>query len=413
MVDTSQRKEVRFLGNDTMSSNVRKSCYVFEHRITFLGAEKVGKSAIINQFIKKEFMEQYAPTSEHHLTYVVEHKGNMCVCLFVDTAGSDDFPAMRKLSLAKGNIFVVVYSIDNPKSFTRAKMFVDEIKSVKGDCPDVKIMFVGNKVDLESSRQVPYADGYIYAKELNNCENITADFAEVTATDQDSVIEVLYKLLAMFKMPSLVEVPILQEKKMLSKLRKKRKTRKERKLLEEENTNKTKTNTLNIKPPTKNSSSDSELLEGSVTPKLSEKTSSSCHELQVKNDSQKWRKRADSHPVVRTQEHQRLSSPCDFSTKRRGSFSPNGSKTDISSPTLISHSLSLRKCILQKPLHESGTDSKSSSDDSGVSGDDSNSQGEPSPKLPTKFLGPRRTSLSEKMKGMFKKVKLPSESSLY
>ena len=55
--------------------SVRKSCYVFEHRITFLGAARVGKSSIINQFIEKDFLTQYSPTSEHHLTYVIEHRG--------------------------------------------------------------------------------------------------------------------------------------------------------------------------------------------------------------------------------------------------------------------------------------------------------------------------------------------------
>ena len=47
-----------------LSLNVRKSSYVFEYRITFLGAEKVGKSAIINQFIEKEFLQHYQPTAE-------------------------------------------------------------------------------------------------------------------------------------------------------------------------------------------------------------------------------------------------------------------------------------------------------------------------------------------------------------
>ena len=380
------------------SSNVRKSCYVFEHRITFLGAERVGKSAIINQFINKKFLSEYHPTSEHHLTYVVEHKGNMCVCLFVDTAGSDDFPAMRKLSLAKGNIFVVVYSIENPKSFTRAKHFVDEIKSVKGNSSDIKIMVVGNKLDLNATRKVSYAEGYKYATEINNRENITACFAEATATEQDSVTNLLYKLLAMFKMPSLVEVPVLQEKKMLSMLRKHKKSKRSRKY-----------NLPREKQELKNSASDSELVYERIS------TCAECNEMPKEAKTQNCRTRADSHPNVKISEYRQSLPPInmDFSSKRRGSFSPNSSKSDISSPTLISHSLCLRKCILQKPKSVDGMDSKSSSDDSGVSGDDSNSQGEISPKLQSKFTGPRRPSLSEKMKGMFKKVKSVNPEHLY
>ena len=48
----------------------------------------------------------------------------MCVCLFIDTCGGNDFPAMRRLEISKGNSFVVVYAIDNRNSFDTCKKIV-------------------------------------------------------------------------------------------------------------------------------------------------------------------------------------------------------------------------------------------------------------------------------------------------
>lgn len=404
-------------------SNVRKSSYVFEYRITFLGAEKVGKSAIINQFIEKEFIQHHTPTAEDHLTHVVEHRGNMCVCLLVDTAGSDDFPAMRKLSVTKGNAFIVVYSIDDRKSFERAKKFVEEIKENKQNSSEVKIVVVGNKVDLESKRQVSYSEGISYTASLHEGNVITA-FAESSATDYESVTEIVQKLLNMFiPPPPSIEVPVLNERKLSlpklftsrSSLRRSSKGLIERKISEG-------------KPMKSESFSDSEvgLMNSPASPTSNQMIAKA------------FRKRADSSPVVKVpssfileniQSHSRMTSqrrslspPESLSaTKNEKSSKRNLSPLpsciqEIGDPVLISHSVSLNRYTLTKP--RSASVNSNSSNDSGVS-DDCNS-----PEFPPKFNlgrraslpvhstnpfgnGQRRASFSVKMRGIFKKSKSP------
>lgn len=397
----------RSRNNRNIDSNVRKSSYVFEYRITFLGAERVGKSAIINQFIEKDFLTHYQPTAEDHLTHVVEHRGNMCVCLLVDTAGSDDFPAMRKLSVTKGNAFIVVYSIDDRKSFERAKKFVDEIKELKKQSAEVKIVLVGNKMDNETTRQVSYSEALSYSASLHEGNVITA-FVESSAKDYESVTEIVQKLLNMFiPPPPSIEVPVLNERK-LSLPRLKLRSRRSSKGIVEPKISED-------KPMSNESFSDSEL-SSMVTP-----TSPTSHRLITRA----FRSRADSSPVVRIPPSllenaaSQSYSPPEFSTiKEKISSKRNVSPTqihEIGDPVLISHSVSMNRYTFHKPRSSSVT--SNSSNDSGVS-DDCHS-----PDMPTKFNfgrraslpvhtstnpfgnGQRRASFSHKMRGIFKKTK--------
>lgn len=52
---------------------------------------------------------------------------------FLDTAGDFQFPAMRRLSIANAQAFMIVYAIDDPVSFTIAQNCFEEIREVRQD----------------------------------------------------------------------------------------------------------------------------------------------------------------------------------------------------------------------------------------------------------------------------------------
>lgn len=409
--------------------NVRKSSYVFEYRITFLGAECVGKSAIINQFIERKFLQKHQPTAEDHLTHVVEHRGNMCVCLLVDTAGSDDFPAMRKLSVTKGNAFIVVYSINDRKSYERAKKFVDEIKQVKEQSAEVKIVLVGNKNDLKNEREVSYSEALSYAGSLHEGNVITA-FTESSSKNYDSVTEIIQKLLNMFiPPPPQIEVPVLKDDKRklsFSKISKLRSSTRRR-------------SSSSAKNSTGSSDSSSQSLRRQNS---AHKNTQSFSDSEVPSQivpvspdttrilTRKCRSRSDSTPVVKVPQRlllaasaaERTTSPEGTPKQQQRSLNRRTSSPlhttciqEIGDPVLISHSLSLNGYAL--PLQQKPRSDSHSSSDSGVSDDCS-------PEMPKKFnmgrraslpvhntqppvsfgfSGQRRSSISEKMKGIFRK----------
>ena len=452
-----------------MSLNAaRKSSYVFEYRITFLGAERVGKSAIINQFVEKKFMTRYTPTSEDHLTHVVEHRGNMCVCLLVDTAGSDDFPAMRKLSVTKGNAFIVVYAVDSRKSYERAKKFISEIKEVKEQSAEVKIVLVGNKNDAaEEKCEVSYSEALSYAGSLHEGNVITA-FTESSARDYESVTEIIQKLLNMFiPPPPSIEVPVLKDgdgkrKLSFSKFRASTRMKGRRRSSVTNNANTVEHENDESIPCNSNKKNSLRRNKASSTKEKQQSFSDSEIPTPVCPVSPEtsriltrtFRSRSESTPVVKVP--QRLlsstasSSPstttvADRSSSPENSYYNNNNNNmgtpkhqrlnrrtssplhttciqEIGSPVLISHSLSLNGYAM--PLQQQQlTKGRSNSHSGGNCSDDSGVSDDCSPEMPKKFnmgrraslpvhntqLPPfgfpsgRRSSISEKMKGIFRK----------
>ncbi|XP_043281779.1 ras-related protein Rap-1A isoform X2 [Venturia canescens] len=115
------------------------------HKIVVMGAAKVGKSAIINQFLYNTFSPKYKRTVEemHHGDFNVS--GIQLTLDILDTSGSYDFPAMRELSIRSADAFVLVYDVNDVSTFEDVQALRAQILNIKGVVP---IVVVGNKVDL-------------------------------------------------------------------------------------------------------------------------------------------------------------------------------------------------------------------------------------------------------------------------
>lgn len=101
------------------SKNDHTRCNFKEHRrIVVLGSAKVGKSAIIRQFLYDQFCERYTRTIED--LYIAEYNlpnGASLTLEILDTTGSYQFPAMRALSISNGGVFILTYSVDDEDSW--------------------------------------------------------------------------------------------------------------------------------------------------------------------------------------------------------------------------------------------------------------------------------------------------------
>ncbi len=157
----------------------------------------MGKTSLIKRLTEDGFSERHTATIEDHFQHVVEHNGSTCVCLLIDTSGSFEFPAMKKWSISKANAFVVVYSVTDKKSFSIAKTLVEEIKQVKGNGFEIKIILVANKTDCQGRRKISKKEGLDYARDISE-NDVTCDFVETSAKDDTNVNEALHGLLNMF-----------------------------------------------------------------------------------------------------------------------------------------------------------------------------------------------------------------------
>ncbi|XP_061180151.1 ras-related protein Rap1-like [Saccostrea echinata] len=123
-------------------------------RIVFLGAEQVGKTSTIKQFLYGSFQEMTEATLGECYNETVCLPNGICQQIqIIDTAGSDEFPGMTDLNIRNGDYFVVVYAIEDRNTLDHALTLCQKIRHIKGKDFN-RIVLVGNKIDLNSSRQV-------------------------------------------------------------------------------------------------------------------------------------------------------------------------------------------------------------------------------------------------------------------
>ncbi|KAH3762243.1 Ras1 RAS signal transduction GTPase [Pelomyxa schiedti] len=135
--------------------------------IVFVGGGGVGtKSALIIRFVQGHFVEEYDPTIEDTYRKIHTVDGIPVTLEILDTAGQEEYSAMRDPYMRTGEIFAIGYSITSRCSMDEAQTFYDQILRVK-DGKDFPKVLLGGKCDLESDRQVSREDGVAFAKRIN------------------------------------------------------------------------------------------------------------------------------------------------------------------------------------------------------------------------------------------------------
>ncbi|KAF1374207.1 hypothetical protein PFLUV_G00247220 [Perca fluviatilis] len=176
-----------------------KNCY----RMVILGSTKVGKTAIVSRFLNGRFEEQYTPTIEDFHRKLYSIKGDVYQLDILDTSGNHPFPAMRRLSILTGDVFILVFSLDNRDSFQevqRLKRQIFETKSclknkIKENI-DVPLVICGNKGDREFYREVQQEE----IEQLVAGDEKCAYF-EISAKRNENVDKMFQTLFTLAKLP--------------------------------------------------------------------------------------------------------------------------------------------------------------------------------------------------------------------
>ncbi|PWI71106.1 RAS small monomeric GTPase [Purpureocillium lilacinum] len=158
-----------------------------ELHVVVLGAGGVGKSCLTAQFVHNEWIESYDPTIEDSYRTQVQVDGRQVVLEILDTAGTEQFVAMRDLYMKTGQGFLLVFSITSPSSLTELAGLREEIIRIKDD-ENVPMVIVGNKADLEEARVVPRAKGFSISQKWG------APYYESSARTRTNVDEVFVDL---------------------------------------------------------------------------------------------------------------------------------------------------------------------------------------------------------------------------
>lgn len=84
----------------------------------------------------------------------------------LDTAGQEEYSAMRDSYMQKGAGFMLVYSMTSRQSFEEVKTYKEQISRVK-DKDFLPMILIGNKCDLNSEREVSIEGETIYDVDTN------------------------------------------------------------------------------------------------------------------------------------------------------------------------------------------------------------------------------------------------------
>ena len=157
-----------------------------KYKLIFLGDQNVGKSCILNRFMNDTFTEEYQATIGLDFQSKNVQIDNQDIHLLLyDTAGQEKFRSLIPMYTRDSNIILLVYEINNKDSFLHLPDWINDLTNVNKD--DVIFALVGNKIDLEESRQVSPEEGQKFAEEHGYI------FQEVSAKTGDGFSDLFYK----------------------------------------------------------------------------------------------------------------------------------------------------------------------------------------------------------------------------
>ncbi|XP_050310214.1 ras-related protein Ral-a [Anthonomus grandis grandis] len=158
------------------------------HKVIMVGSGGVGKSALTLQFMYDEFVEDYEPTKADSYRKKILLDGEEVQIDILDTAGQEDYAAIRDNYFRSGEGFLCIFSITEDESFQATQEFREQILRVKND-DNIPFLLVGNKCDLEEKRKVSFQEAQDRATKWG------VPYVETSAKTREHVDKVFYDLM--------------------------------------------------------------------------------------------------------------------------------------------------------------------------------------------------------------------------
>jgi len=164
------------------------------YKVIMVGAGGVGKSALTLQWMYTEFVQDYEPTKADSYRKKVILDGEEIQVDILDTAGQEDYCAIRDNYFRSGEGFLCVYSIvEDVGEVANCGELREQIIRVKDNDDRIPFILVGNKCDLEEKRKVSKSVGENKAKAWG------VEFIETSAKTRENVDKAFFDLLRLIR----------------------------------------------------------------------------------------------------------------------------------------------------------------------------------------------------------------------
>lgn len=128
---------------------------IWKFKIILAGAGAVGKTTLMNQFVRGSFSGEYKATigvdilsKEITLNRERIHKIKLQIW---DIAGQELFRSFRKRFFSNSRGVLLIFDLTVPQSLNDLHTWIDDIYEIAGSIP---IVLIGNKVDLTELRTI-------------------------------------------------------------------------------------------------------------------------------------------------------------------------------------------------------------------------------------------------------------------
>ena len=139
----------------SLSTNGEIGKYDYSFKMIVIGDAGVGKSCLTNRAAKDKFISNYSPTIGFEFLSFSTNIDNKIIKLQIwDTCGQEVYRSLITNFYRNTSLAMMVYSIDSKESFLHINQWLKEVRIQSN--PDVKIILIGNKADLENEREVDY-----------------------------------------------------------------------------------------------------------------------------------------------------------------------------------------------------------------------------------------------------------------
>ena len=113
--------------------------------------------------------------------------GEPCLLEILDTAGQEEFVALRDQWIRDGHGFLLIYSVTSKSTFDQIEKFKEHITRAK-ESESTPMIIVGNKCDRTSEMEVSREQGQALAKKL------ATGFLETSAKTGVNIEKAFYEI---------------------------------------------------------------------------------------------------------------------------------------------------------------------------------------------------------------------------